>query len=217
MTRVIILDDQEISREGYRLLLEKDPEVKVVGCTGNVKDILSLCEKVFPDVILLTFVLPLNHAANWIKSMKEKRGNIKLVLLNDTDNTQYITSVLNCGVDIFLSKDIKPDLLLHAIKNITEGMCLVQQKFVKFLLINLEAYAEIAIAEENNTTIKWTENERAIINLIAQGKCNKEIASIVHLSEGRIKNIITGIMKKLKLNCRTQIAVYAVRNRGGSS
>jgi DNA-binding NarL/FixJ family response regulator len=140
MTKAIILHDLGISRESYKQLLENDKEIKVVGCAGNVKDIMTLCDTTLPDILIID------------------QGLIRTILNN--------SNVL------------------------------------------------IESADENAWTsdMKWTTNEQNILRLIAQGKTNREIASTIHLSEGRIKNIVSVIMKKLNFNCRTQLAVYAIKN-----
>lgn len=212
MIKVLILCDQELYGDICKRILANDRDIKIVGCSEYTANIELLCDSVLPDVILSTLTCNINSAADCFRKIKQKYKYLKIIHLHDTESTSPVFLMLDSDIDILLTKGINPSLLPYIIKNAAEGLMIVEQRFIRNLLANSAAFAEATDETACTEYVNWTDNEQSILNLIALGRNNKEIASAIHLSEGRIKNIITGILKKLGYSCRAQIAVYAAKN-----
>ncbi|MBL0386898.1 response regulator transcription factor [Tumebacillus sp. ITR2] len=203
MINVLIVDSTRILRESLLHLIEKDSELRVVGSAENGLQAVESCGTLAPDVVLMDVAMPECDGIEATRIIKRKFSTIKVVILTHQTDKEYVASALKSGADGYLFKDIKGSELVLAVKCVAGNMRVYHHD----VLEGLDIYIE------NRNPINQTRREIELIRYIAQGKSNKEIAGILNLSEGRIKNIITGILKKNDLQDRTQLAVYAITKR----
>jgi DNA-binding NarL/FixJ family response regulator len=227
MIKVIIIDDQDIVVEGIKAILEADPDIQVVGSTNNSKEAVQLCEKFSPDLVLMD-LMPLSDGIEGTRLIKASFPEIKVLVLTTFSDEHNILKAIENGANGYILKDIKPEELRYTVKNMVRGLSVIHQNVFQTLL------KQVAVADNTATqagnggsngsnggnggngatnSFKLTEQELAVIQLIVFGKSNREIAAEIHLSEGRIRNIITSILEKLQLKDRTQLAVFAVKNK----
>jgi DNA-binding NarL/FixJ family response regulator len=204
------VDDHVMLRESIKFVIEQDEEIEVIGCAANGMEAFELCQQFLPDLVLMDIVMPVCDGIEGTRLIKTKYPDIKVIILTTFDDDENIVKAMQNGAEGYILKDLEPAELATVIKNTTRGLRVIHQNV--FNTIIKQMMPAMAPAGEFKPGIKLTDKEKIIINWVVKGKSNREIADIVALSEGRVKNIITEILAKLDLEDRTQLAVYAVRN-----
>ena len=212
MIKVIIVDDQVILRESLKYIIEQDAEIQVLGFAGNGREALKLCDEVLPDVVLMDIMMPGSTGIEGTRLIKEKYRSIKVLVLTTFNDDENITKALQNGADGYVLKDIKPDELILAVKSIAKGLSIINKNALHSVVNSIEKVNSGDSVKTKELEINLTEREIAIVGMIVDGKNNKEIAQDLHYTEGSVKNAITGILAKLNLKDRTQLAVFAVKN-----
>lgn len=211
MINVILVDDQEIVRQGLKMILSLYEEINLIGEAENGEQLIKLLEKLNAEVILMDVRMPIMDGVEAVKIVKEKYENIKVIILTTFNEDEYIFKAIENGADGYLLKDAGSEDIIKAIKAVYNGDMLfdpgVTVKIVKaFNSINNEKQDKV---EENNDKLEvLTAREKEVAKLIATGKSNKEICNLLFLTEGTVKNYVTRILEKLELNSRTELAVF---------
>jgi|BioPla2DNA2_1021312.scaffolds.fasta_scaffold02513_4 DNA-binding NarL/FixJ family response regulator len=218
MIKLILAEDQIIVREGIKRLLQEDEEIDIVGCAGNGSEALELCDAFNPEIVLMDINMPVCDGVEGTKLIKQKHPSIKILILtmyNDDDN---ICRAMENGADGYVLKGIKPEDLIGTIKKLVNGLNVVDESVLTTIMEkykcskkNQKVSDMIKKSEKNMLNNLLNDTEKEIIKYIVYSKNNREIADLLHLSEGRVRNIITRIFKKLNVKDRTQLAVYAVK------
>jgi len=216
MINVIVADDQEIVREGIKMILSLDEEINILGEAENGKQLIILLEKLIPDVILLDIRMPIMDGVEATKIIKEKYANVKVIILTTFNEDEYIFKAIKNGAVGYILKDAGSEYIIKAIKAAYNGTILLDPE-ITLKLVN--AYNSITsekqyfnkINDENHKLDLLTPRELDIAKLIAQGKSNKDICKILFLSVGTVKNHVTKILDKLELTSRTELAVFISR------
>lgn len=212
MVKVLVVDDQPILRESLKFIIEQDPEIGVVGCAANGKEAFELCQTTIPDVVLMDLMMPICDGVAGTELIKSKYPSVKVLILTVYGDHENVAKALKKGAEGYILKDIEPHGLRQAIKSMAEGVPVVHQDVLSGLIKRMDAI-ERALIEHKKFIVEFSGKELEIIRLIVEGKDNKEIASCMHFSEGNIKNTISKILDKLQLQDRTQLAVYALKNK----
>lgn len=218
MIKLILAEDQVVVREGIKRLLQEDEEIDIVGCAGNGSEALELCDAFNPEIVLMDINMPVCDGVEGTKLIKQKHPSIKILILtmyNDDDN---ICRAMENGADGYVLKGIKPEDLIGTIKKLVNGLNVVDESVLTTIMEkykcskkNQKVSDMIKKSEKNMLNNLLNDTEKEIIKYIVYSKNNREIADLLHLSEGRVRNIITRIFKKLNVKDRTQLAVYAVK------
>ncbi len=211
LIKVLLVEDQEVIREGIKKLIENDSEITVVGLAGDGRTALKLCKNYQPDVVLMDIVMPECDGIEATSLIKSKYPHIKILILTSFCDDGNTREALKNGADGYISKDINPEALKNAIKNIHSGLTVMDKSlFISTFKKDIFNKEEL-LASNSIKKIFLTEKERQIIKLIVYGKSNKEIAKEIELSEGRVRNIISEILTKFEVKDRTQLAVIAIK------
>jgi DNA-binding NarL/FixJ family response regulator len=210
-TKVLIVDDQVMLRESLKFVLEQDQDIEVVGSAGDGKEALAFCDLYSPDLVLMDIKMPVCDGIEGTGLIKAKYPGIKVIILTTFDDDQNIAKAIQ-NADGYILKDLEPAELITIIKNTVKGLRVIHQNVFETMVRKFNT-ATNETAPSPKLALKLTEKETAIIKLVVKGKSNREIADGIGLSEGRVKNIITEILSKLELEDRTQLAVFAVRNK----
>jgi DNA-binding NarL/FixJ family response regulator len=211
MLRVVIADDQPIIRDGLKLIIEQDNDIKVIGSAVNGKEAFELSNVLKPDIVLMDVVMPVCDGIEGTRLIKEKNSNIKVAILTTYIEEDKITIALQNGADGYIFKDMESEDLILAVKSIAKGLKVLHRNAYDTVLKKIlpdEPYVSGKSAKIN----ELTERELEVIRLIVYGKSYKEVSSSLFLSEGSIRNIISGILTKLDLKDRVQLAVFAIKN-----
>ncbi len=212
MIKVVLVDDQLLFREGIKKILEQDEEIKVVGCAENGKAALKICEQFMPDVVLMDIEMPLCDGVEGTRLIKSKCTHTKVVMLTVFNDDEKIQSALNYGADGYMLKDINQEKLILTVKGVAAGLGIIHKKTYENIVNKVNSYKKISIIENKGIKVDLSNRELSVIRLIVDGKSNWEIAETIHLTEGSVRNVISGILKKLNLKDRTQLGVLAVKN-----
>ncbi|EGW41258.1 response regulator transcription factor [Desulfosporosinus sp. OT] len=211
MINVILVDDQEIVREGLKMILSLDNQINILGEAENGKHLLEILPKQIPDVILMDIRMPIMDGVEATRLIKEKYPNIKVIILTTFNEDEYIFKGLQNGAAGYILKDSGIDDIINAIKTAYNGNVLlnpeVAKKVVKALTNNVIANENIN-SEVSSKLKLLTPREMDVTKLIADGKSNKFICEALFLTEGTVKNYVTRILEKLELNSRTELALY---------
>lgn len=200
-------------RESIKFIIEQEEDLKVVGCAKDGMEALELCDSLHPDIVLMDIVMPVCDGIEGTRLIKAKHSKIKIIVLTTFHDDENISRVLKNGADGYVLKDVSPSALRLSIRSVMEGMPIIHQKVFNSVVNRIDEVTVTDITGQKPDDIILSEKEQEIIKLIVQGKSNKDIASAIYLSDGRVRNIISGILDKLDLKDRTQLAVYAVKNR----
>lgn len=212
--KILIADDQSIIREGLKLILDMEEDLKVVGVATNGQEALKLTEELEPDVVLMDIRMPILDGVAATKRICEMGLNTRIIILTTFSDDQYIFEALKAGAKGYLLKDVPSNELADSIRMVMRGGMLIHPEVaVKVVkgLSNPSKEQEVSAAQRQPEAL--TTREIEIVRLIGQGRTNKEIAAELYLSEGTIKNHITNILSKLYLRDRTQLALYAAQNK----
>ncbi|MCX7922805.1 MAG: response regulator transcription factor [Clostridia bacterium] len=213
MLKIVIVDDQVIFRESLKFIVEQDSEMKVMGCGGNGKEALRLCDQYRPDLVLMDIMMPEYNGVEGTRLIKEKYKDIKIVILTTFNDEENVSQALKYGADGYILKDIKPEELILTIKGVASGLNIIHKSTFDNVVkqFNETEPTAASVGTENSVIAEFTEREIEMIRLIAAGKSNKEIAAKLFLTEGSVKNIITTMLRKLNLEDRIQLVVLAVK------
>lgn len=213
MIKVAIADDQEILREGLKMILNMEEDIEVCGLASNGKEAYEICKWRMPDVILMDIKMPEMNGVEATRRIKEDFPNIKVIVLTTFNEDEFIYDALKFGASGYLLKDAKPETIRDALRVVYRGGALIQPDVAVRVLDRFSKLAKGNIGKERDSRIELlTEREKDICKLLGQGKNNREIGEKLYLSEGTVKNHITNILSKLDLRDRTQLAIFAVRN-----
>lgn len=213
MIKVLIVDDQAMLRQSLKFIIEQDLGIKVEATAGNGEDAFKLCGELKPDVVLMDIMMPVCDGIEGTRLIKSKYPNIKVIILTTFNNDENIKNALQNGAAGYLLKDADPEDLILAIKSVAKGMSIIHHDVFDNVVKKVGDIEPHKPSEEINTSIHFTDRELDVIRLIVDGKSNKEIGAELFITEGSVKNIITGTLDKAGLKDRTQLAVYAIKNR----
>lgn len=202
--KVIIADDSDFVRDGMRILLDIDEDFKVVGCAANGKEAVAITRKEHADVILMDIQMPEMDGIEATKLIvAENLG--KVLILTTFDDYDLVKQALNNGAKGYLIKNHTPDQLKQMIKSINSGAGVVEESLMEKLTDSITAKSMQADGFHSEL---YSKREMEIIEAVADGLSNKEIAAQLFISEGTVKNYISTIMDKEGIAHRTQLAVY---------
>ncbi|GAA3460608.1 MULTISPECIES: response regulator [Saccharothrix] len=207
MIRVLLVDDQELMRMGFRMVLGAQEDVDVVGEAGDGLDAVHMAASLRPDVVLMDVRMPVLDGVEATKRIAEA-GTAKVLVMTTFDMDEYALSALRNGASGFLLKDTPPGDLVSALRAVASGDAVVSPSVTKRLLSRFlgDGGGELRDA---SVLEALTEREREVLVLIAKGLSNTEIARKLFLSEATVKTHVGRILAKLELRDRVQAVVLA--------
>lgn len=212
MIRIMIVDDQDIILQGLSMILSGEKDFKVVCTASNGMEALQWCEKEEIDVVLMDIRMPILDGVEATLKIKTLYERIKIIILTTFHDDVYIFDSLKNGASGYLLKDATPEELINAIKKVYEGGVLMNPHIATRVVERLTT-GNFDDFRQDSRVRELTERERDICHLLGEGKNNKEISDLLYISEGTVKNNITRILDKLNFRDRTQLALFAVKNR----
>lgn len=209
--RILLVEDQAIVRNGLKMIIEQDEDFQIVSEASNGIEALEILEKVHIDLILMDIRMPKMNGIEATKKIKLRFPQIKILILTTFDDDEYAYQTLKDGAMGFILKSSEPEKLLASIRSVLEGGLVIQEDVAAKLMPKL-LQQQPFISQSDYQHQALSERELEIVKLVGEGKTNKEIASLLFLSVGTVKNHITHILQELELRDRTQIAIYAIKN-----
>jgi DNA-binding NarL/FixJ family response regulator len=215
---ILIIDDQPLFRAGLRhMLAAADPGIQVAGEAANGKDGLQLVEDVAPTVVLLNAEVEGLDGMDAIRELKRRGSNISVVVMTTHEDEEKLFYAIKYGAAAYILKTISIENLVHVIRRVAAGEYLINDSLLakpvlaSKVLKSFRDLAEEADHEAEPLYIPLSNREVQVLDYIAKGNSNKEIARAMSISDQTVKNHITSIMRKLAVNDRTQAVVYAMR------
>ncbi len=208
--RVLIADDHLLFREGVRRLLDATPDIEVAGEAGTGDEAVRLVEELTPDVVLLDVVMPQQSGIEAARVLKRTSPRTRVIVLTVHGNDEFLFEAIKAGAMGYLLKDVTPDELIRAIRVVHQGEGLLAPAMAAKVF--REFARTIEIRDLTAVLTPLTQREGEILQQVAAGLANKEIAHRLGISERTVKNHLSNIMEKLHVNSRTQAAVYALRS-----
>lgn len=211
--RVVIADDQELVRSGFRLILSSYENIKIVGEASNGSEAVSLVRQLHPDVILMDIRMPV---MNGIEATAEithdpSLAETKVLVLTTFDIDEYVYDALQAGASGFMLKDSEPDDIANAIKIVAEGDALIQPSITR-RLVEVFVGSRSRKARSKESLDALTDREREILAFVAKGLSNEEIAEELVISPATVKTHLARIMAKVDAHDRAQLVVLAYEN-----
>jgi len=206
--RVLVVDDQALVRGGFRLILESQQDLEVVGEAENGKEALARARELRPDVVLMDVRMPGMDGLEAARQMLARPDAPRVLMLTTFDLDEYVYDALRAGASGFLLKDVRPEQLADAVRVVAAGETLLAPAITRRLV---EQYVRRARPGTTtpDTLSALTDRELDVFRLMARGWSNAEIAGALFLSEATIKSHITRMFSKLALRDRAQAVVMA--------
>lgn len=207
--KILIVDDEKLIRSGLRIILSSYDDLEIVGDVSNGYEALEFCELNDVDLVLMDIRMKVCDGVLGTRLVKEFDSSISVLILTTFNDDEYIKNAMKFGASGYLLKDSSDEVLYEGIRSSFYGN-IVLDKSVATKVISSE---KIVNVDNIITEFNLSKKEVDIIKLIADGLTNKEISEKLFLSEGTIKNNITNILGKLHLRDRTQVAIFAFKNK----
>ncbi len=207
-TRVLLVDDHELVRQGISAMLHGAPDLQVVGEAKTGREALEAARRELPDVVLMDVRMPDMDGLEATKRIKEERPRTAVIMLTMHDNPAYLRDAVKAGAAGYLLKDVSKDELIDAVKQVATGGAFIESQMLKGMLSEMKPSSPAMSPAGKNLT----KREREILALVAEGMSNREIAEKLVLSPETVKSHVAAILEKLNVSDRTQAAIYAVRN-----
>ncbi|HEX3046256.1 MAG TPA: response regulator transcription factor [Bacillota bacterium] len=210
MIKILIADDQTLFCDSLKFLIEQEEDMQVVGCAADGREAYEFCAKLCPDIVLMDIVMPGCDGVEGTRLIKTEYDSIKVIILTTFSDQQNVTAALANGADGYILKEISSEDLILAIKNVAQGFGIIHKKTYNAIV---NQFHSGGLLESNpiNMDAVLSERELQVIRYIASGKDSQEIAELLYIGVGRVKNIVTGILKKLQVKDRAQLVIYAIK------
>ncbi len=208
MIRVLIADDQALVRAGFRLILESQKDMQVVGEAGDGREALARAQELDPDVILMDIRMPELDGLDATRELVRGDGSARVLVLTTFDLDEYVYEAMKAGASGFLLKDVRPEQLAEAVRVVAAGDSLLAPAITRRLV---EEFVRRPRAGSNrpDQLSELTERELEVLKLLARGLSNAELASTLFVTEATVKTHVAHVLTKLEIRDRVQAVVLA--------
>ena len=205
-TRVLIVDDHGVVREGLRAYLELEPDIQLVGEAKDGLEAVRRAAELLPDVVLMDLVMPNMDGVDATSRIKEQQPATHVIILTSFLDDERVVPAIRAGATSYLLKDVTATDLARAIRGARAGQAQLHPEVARRLM------QQVTSPRKPDAGAQLTDREREVLRLLADGRSNKEIARSLVVSERTVKGHVSNILGKLGLQDRTQAALFAVRN-----
>ncbi|MDR5043458.1 response regulator transcription factor [Bacillus thuringiensis] len=209
--KVLLVDDHTVVLKGLAFFLSTQEDLELVGEANNGKEALVKVGERTPDVILMDLYMPEMDGVEATAYIKKEYPNVKVIVLTSFSDQAHVLPALRAGASGYILKDVEPDQLVEAIRSAYKGNIQLHPDIANALLSQTLPVEE----KEEEPSIQvdvLTARENEVLQLLAKGMSNKEVASVLVITEKTVKAHVSSILSKLNLSDRTQAALYAVKN-----
>ncbi|HEX8102227.1 MAG TPA: response regulator transcription factor [Solirubrobacteraceae bacterium] len=208
MIRVVIADDHSLVRGGFRVMLETEDDIRVVGEAADGRDAIDAVRRARPDVVVMDIRMPLLDGIEATRQITQADLPTRVLVVTTFDLDEYVFAALRAGAAGFLLKEATPAQLVEAVRTVADGEALLAPRVTRRLVEHF-----VQVPEPDRAVLgalaELTERERDVLGLIARGLSNQAIGRELFLSEATIKTHVTRVLAKLGLRSRTQAVVLA--------
>lgn len=214
---VMIVDDHPVFRQGLKNVLAAQEDLRVVEEAADGESAIRKAQELRPDVVIMDINLPELNGLQATRELKDRCPDIKVIMLTAYDDEEQIYHAIRAGASAYHAKDVRPDLLIGVIRQVHEGYYVVDDKRLDedgigdWLLAQFQRFGGEFFVGNDEFLSPLTAREMEILELVVQGKSNREIAYYLGISHQTVKNHMTAILRKLGATGRTEAAVSALR------
>lgn len=209
MIRIILAEDHAVMRHGLRLVLEEQKDFQVVGEAGDGREAVTLAESLKPDVAVLDISMPNMNGIEAARQISAKQPGVSIVVLSMHSDEGYVLRALKAGARGYLLKESPEADLIHAIRSVSQGKAFFSPAVSRMLVEDYVRQLRDKDIEDSYELL--TQRERELLQLIAEGKSNKDVANMLNLSLYTVETHRGNIMEKLNLHSVPELILYAVR------
>ena len=206
--RVLIVDDHTVVRDGLSSMLAREPDFEVVGEASNGEDAVRLAANLTPDVILMDLRMPRMDGVTAMKRIRDAGPDTRFLVLTTFDTDEYIFQAIEAGARGYLLKDSSREDLFRAVRAVHAGESLIQPAVAARVL---DRFAQLSRVSKESNADALSLREIEVLDLLAKGLANKEIAAGLSISENTVKTHVSNIFQKLDVSDRTGAVTAAIR------
>lgn len=219
-TKIVIIDDHQLFREGVKRILDFEESFDVVAEGDDGSEAIHLVETYNPDVVIMDINMPNINGVEATKMLIDEYPDTKVIILSIHDDENYVQHALKTGAQGYLLKEMDADALIEAVRVVADGGSYLHPKVTHNLV---KEYRRLAAEEGVDSDLTptpeirrplhlLTRRECEVLQLLADGKSNRSIGEILYISEKTVKNHVSNILQKMNVNDRTQAVVLAIKN-----
>ena len=209
---LILADDHAMVRKGLTAFLATAQDIEVMAVATCGAEAVAAAEKHAPDVVLLDLLMPDQPAVETVRRIKRVSPRSQIIMVTSHEGDEYVVPMMKAGAISYILKDITPENLILTVRKAAAGQSTLSPRIAK-ALVTVVTQARAAKTQENQPHEDLTEREMEVLQCIAEGLSNMNIAARLNISEKTVKSHVSNILSKLYLTDRTQAAVYAWRER----
>lgn len=213
MIRVMLVDDQELVRSGFRLVLETRDGFDIVAEAADGAAAVAAARTARPDVVVMDIRMPGVNGIDATRRIVASGSPSRILILTTFDADEYVHQALRAGASGFLLKDTRPDQFADAIRTIARGDAVIAPTATRRLIEHFTQHAAVPPAETSPSLASLSAREREILIQVATGRSNAEIATDLHLSETTVKTHVSAVLRKLGVRDRVQAVIAAYDHR----
>lgn len=206
--KVVVVDDHDLIREGLNRILSFEDNLEILGKCRNGKEVVELLSERQADVVLLDINMPEMNGLEALSHIKKTWPSIKVVMLTVEDDRKTINDAIDMGADAYILKESAGIEVVNAIKSVFDGEKYIDKALVRVIF----SHMKIEEKKENQMLELLTDRELNILLLISKGLKNKDIAETLFLSEKTVKNYVTNVFRKIRVDDRVQATIFAIKN-----
>jgi DNA-binding NarL/FixJ family response regulator len=206
---VLIADDQALMRAGFRMILEAEPDLEVVGEAADGREAVAEGARVRPDVVLMDVRMPEMDGIEATRRLLDGNGDTKVLMLTTFDMDEYVFEALRAGASGFLVKDVPPEQLVAGIRSVASGDSLLAPSVTRRLIQEFVHRPPDALRAPPPELARLTAREVEVLRGVARGRSNAEIATELFVSETTVKTHVAHVLAKLGVRDRVQAVVFA--------
>lgn len=207
-TRILLVDDHAMIRQGLCSLLEKQPDIEVVGGVEDGRQAVDTARQLAPDLVIMDISMPNLNGIDATRKIAEEISGVKIIALSIHSSRRFVAEMLKAGASGYILKDCLFDELMEAIKTVLRGEIYLSPKITGIVI---DDYVQRLSKQYQPDGLTLSDREREVLQLLAEGKSTKQIALQIHVSAKTIESNRRNIMDKLKINSVAELTKYAVR------
>jgi len=206
MIDVLLVDDQTLIRQGIRVLLEIEPDIRVVGQAGDGSEAIRQVEALHPQVVLMDVRMPGMDGVAATREISTRFPEVGVIILTTFDDDETVFDGLRAGARGYLLKDVSSEQMAEAVRKVAAGEALIQPRLTRRVLAEFSRLAAAPTPEAQAPSLPFplTERELEVLQALARGLSNREIAAQLVITEGTVKNHVSNLIDKLQVRDRTQ-------------
>ncbi|MCH8298150.1 MAG: response regulator transcription factor [Chloroflexi bacterium] len=205
--KILIVDDHDIVRKGLAMLVSRHEDLSVVAEAGTVAEAVANAREFVPDVVVMDIRLPDGSGIEACREIRDENADIKVLMLTSYSDEEAVMGSIMAGASGYLLKEIRSQEIVDAIRLVGTGQSLLDPAVTASVL------ERVRRGKEEDVLAQLTEQEQKILELIAEGQTNREIAGQINLSDKTVKNYVSNILGKLEVSRRSQAAAFLAERR----